>query len=98
MDDAVTQLSQMRNEQFQRVTHMYGEMYVATIDGVVIFTAGTRTRPSKITAIALDQNAVDKIFVLDNLDDVHACCDYLGIEERSERKAFFDFVTPRSKQ
>lgn len=98
MDDTVMQLSQMRNEQFQRVTHLFGKMYVATIDDLVIFRAGTRTRPSIVTAIAFDQNADGMMFVLDNPDDIHACCDYLGIEEQRERRAFFDFVTPSSKQ
>ena len=98
MDIAVTQLSQMRNKQFQRVTHLFGKMYVAAIDDMVIFRVGTQTRPSVVTAIAIDRNADGKMFVLDNPGDIDACCDYLGIDEQSERQEFLAFVTPRPNQ
>lgn len=97
MDKAVSQLSQARDERYRRITHLFGKMYIATIDDMVIFTAGTQTRPARITAIALDQKAGGKMFVLDNIDDIRACCDRLGIEDQSERREFSDFVTPKSK-
>lgn len=98
IDNAIAQLNQTRREQYRRVTHLFGKMYVATTEDIVIFSVATKTRPARITAIGLDQNANGKMFVLDNTDDIHACCDRLGIEDQSERQEFFDFVTPRSKQ
>lgn len=98
LDNALIRLNDMRNERYQLVTHLFGKMYVANIGDVVIFRAGTNTRPSRITAIAVDQYDDGKIFVLDNADDIYSCCDYLEIMEQHERQNFFDFVTPRSRQ
>ncbi|WP_145052177.1 hypothetical protein [Lignipirellula cremea] len=98
MDVALLQLDQRRNQRHQRITHLFGKMLLLTIEDVIVFTAGTHTRPASIVAIALVQNANGEAFFLDEIDGMEACCDHLGMEDQVERREFSRFVSPKSKQ